>query len=319
MPDFAVFLDAKFDLDERSLAADVRRACFDALADRDRLRCLDVGAGTGAMARRLLDAGPAARSVEIVLLDRDEGLLARARETLAADLARRGLSVFRGEDTSRLDAHDGHRRIGLRFDCCDVGDFEPRAGERYDVVTAHAFMDIVPMRPLLPRIADWLAPRGLFYATSNYDGATALFPMYADEAFEGELLRRYDASMEARRVGGEPTGGMHSGRRLHAMLPDAGFEILAWGSSDWNIVPQHGRLRRGDAVVVAVLLDAIERENQAHCDAHRLAAWRRDRCALAEAGRLGAIVHQIDVLAVRAPSPPAPASKDDATGLTAFR
>src|SRR5690606_26106320 len=168
--------------------------------------------------------------------------------------------------------------------------------------TAHAFLDLVPMQPLLDRISGWLAPDGLLYATLNYDGGTALFPRYADTAFEERLLERYDASMEERRIDGEPTGGARSGRRLHAMLPQAGFEVVAYASSDWNAVPHGGRLRASDEVVVSVLLEALRRENEAHCDRERLAAWHRDRRALLQAGRLGAIVHQIDVLAVLSPA-----------------
>ncbi|MCD6681225.1 MAG: class I SAM-dependent methyltransferase [Burkholderiaceae bacterium] len=316
MPDFADFLDAKFDLDERSLAADVRRDCFDAIAQRDRLRCLDIGSGTGAMPLRLLDGCTGVRSIDIVALDRDERLLARARRKLAAYLQQRGFDRLHGNE-DRLEARDAHRRIGLHFRCCDVARFEPRAGERYDLVTAHAFMDLVPMRPLLARIADWLAPGGLFYATLNYDGQTTLFPSYADEAFEAALLRRYDQSMEERRVGDQPTGGAWSGRRLHARLSEAGFDVLAWGSSDWNLVPRRGQLRGSDEVVLAVLLGALKRENEAHCDARRLDAWHRDRCLQLGAGRLGAIVHQIDVLAVRLPTPPTIAGRE-ASGLTAF-
>jgi SAM-dependent methyltransferase len=319
VPDFADFLDAKFDLDERSLAADVRRDCFDAIAQRDSLRCLDIGTGTGAMALRLLDACTGVRSVDVVALDCDERLLARARTKLAAHLAQRGFDRLDGSDDDRFDAHHAHRRVGLRFACCDVGRFEPRAGERYDLVTAHAFMDLVPMRPLLARIADWLAPGGLFYATLNYDGETTLFPLYEDEALESALLRRYDASMEERRVAdGQPTGGARSGRRLHALLPEAGFDVVAWGSSDWNVVPRHGHLREGDAVVLSVLLEALKRENDAHCDARRLEAWHRVRCTQLEAGRLGAIVHQIDVLAVRASTPSTTADYKGSAGLTAF-
>lgn len=323
MPDFADFLDAKFDLDERSLAGDVRDQCFRRLARRSRLRCLDLGSGTGAMLRRLLDAEFPAEFLELVALDRDPALLTRARAALIALLVRRGFAVRdpapgpSSGDPDRIEANDGRRHVGLRFVCCDVSDFEPHTGERYDLVTAHAFLDLVPMRPLLERISGWLAPGGLLYATLNYDGGTALFPQYAEAELEERLLDRYDASMEERRVDGNPTGGARSGRRLHAMLPQAGFEVVAYASSDWNAVPHGGELRAGDAVVVSVLLEALRRENEAHCDRERLAAWYRDRRAVLQAGRLGAIVHQIDVLAGLAPAVPGEKSAEPSAGLTA--
>lgn len=314
MPDFGDFLEAKFALDERSLARDVRGAWL-AMLQRDALRCLDIGTGTGAMVRRLLDAVPAASSIEVVALDRDSGILARARASMRAHLSRRGFEQH--DEADGIEAHDARRRVHLRFACSDILQFEPQPGDRYDLVTAHAFMDLVPMRPLLERIAGWLSPGGLFYATLNYDGETVLLPPHADAAFEESLLARYDASMEERRVEGSPTGGARSGRRLHALLDEAGFEILACASSDWNAVPHHGRLRDGDAVVLSVLLDALRRECEPHVDRARLAAWYDERRALLAAGRLGAIVHQIDLLAV-APSRRADALPDTPGGLTAF-
>lgn len=323
MPDFADFLDAKFDLDERSLAPEVRRGCFTRLARRDRLRCLDLGSGTGAMLRRVLDAQLPARDIELVALDRDPYLLALARARLAAFLCGRGF-VVRDEpassahDDARIEASDGRRRVGLRFACREAERFEPQPGERFDLVTAHAFLDLVPMRPLLEGIAGWLAADGLLWATLNYDGGTALFPPYADAAFETRLLERYDASMEERRVDGRPTGGARSGRRLHAMLPQAGFAIVAYASSDWNAVPHDdGRVRVDDAVVVSVLLEALLRENESHCEHERLRAWYLDRRRLQQARRLGAIVHQIDVLAALAPALAADDPDDPAVGLTA--
>jgi hypothetical protein len=73
--EFADYLEAKFPLDERSLNADVRQACFERLGrKRGVLHCLDVGTGTGAMVRRLIDSGLHA-SFHITALDRDASLL----------------------------------------------------------------------------------------------------------------------------------------------------------------------------------------------------------------------------------------------------
>ncbi len=320
MSDFAEFLDAKFDLDERSLARDVRNECFTRLAARARLRCLDLGSGTGAMIRRLIDADLPSGSLEFVALDRDPALLERARAALAALLTDRGFALRNAapdDNADRIEASDGRHHVAVRFACCDADDFEPDSGERYDLVTAHTFLDLVPMRPLLERISGWLAPGGLLYATLNYDGETAFFPQYADAELEQRLLERYDASMEERRLDGQPTGGARSGRRLHTMLPQAGFEVVAYASSDWNAVPHGGRLRAADAVVLSVLLEALRRENEAHCDPERLAAWYRDRRGLLEAGRLGAIVHQIDILSVLASASPGEESAEPSAGLTA--
>lgn len=54
---FAEYLGAKFDLDQRSLNREVGEALRQALNRLPKVECLDVGAGIGATARRLLQHG----------------------------------------------------------------------------------------------------------------------------------------------------------------------------------------------------------------------------------------------------------------------
>lgn len=178
-------------------------------------------------------------------------------------------------------------------------EFEPDRPGRYDAVIAQAVMDLLPPGLMAERIAGWLGPGGLFYASLNYDGGTALFPEYRDTGLERRILAAYDASMERRRVWGLASGGARSGRRLHGALRAAGLTILSFGSSDWNVVPARGRYPEGEAVVLAELLGLIlgEAERSGEFGASELAAWQRERTARLGAGDLGLIVHQIDLVA----------------------
>ena len=54
---FAEYLEAKFALDERSLNREVRKAFVGALGSLPQILCLDPGAGTCAMSRRVLQNG----------------------------------------------------------------------------------------------------------------------------------------------------------------------------------------------------------------------------------------------------------------------
>jgi SAM-dependent methyltransferase len=295
---FADYLEAKFALDERSLNAEVRRVCIERLAARrGGLRWLDVGTGTGAMVRRLLERLPSL-SLEITALDRDAGVLDVASSTIRAQLERLGHRT-RADRTS-IEAESPSRRARVDFRCCALFDFEPVRRAPCDLITAHAFMDVVPIAPALRRFSEWLTPGGLLYTTLNYDGDTVLFPVYGDERFESRILDQYDASMESRRVQGESTGGARSGRRLHSLLSGTGFDVIAYGSSDWNITPREGTYRDQDADVLRALLACIHAEAERHpeIDRYTLDMWYSHRSAQLVSAELGMIVHQLDILAV---------------------
>lgn len=292
---FADYLAAKYPLDQRSLNRAVKQRLLAATAGRASLRCLDVGTGGGAMLRRLLE------SVEVphlllTGLDQQAELLRGAAHSLEQWLRAQGYAVT--PTPTGLCAQRAERRVELAWVCAGLMEFSPAPGS-FDLITAHAVMDIVPLQPSVRRFAEWLTAGGLLYTTLNYDGDTALLPPYADAAFEDALLAGYDASMEQRRVEGLMTGGCRSGRRLHAALLEQGFAVAAYGSSDWNITPLDGAYRDADAVCLRALLDFIRAEGEAACcDAEALRAWYATRQRQIATAQLGMIVHQLDLLAV---------------------
>ncbi len=290
---FAEYLEAKFDLDERSLNRDVRAALLEMLRQMPEIRCLDVGAGTGATARRLLAAG-IATPLSLTALDRDPALLELARADAAARLRSMGRTAF--IEAGEIHA-GGEPATAMRFVACSLRDYRPE--HACNLITAHAFLDIVPLADALRRFAACLEPGGLLHASLNYDGETTLLPAGEDPAFEASLLAHYHDTMEQRRVDGQATGGAHCGRRLYALLPQHGFEILACGSSDWSITPHLGEYRGGDATCLRALLDMIGGEAQrcGRFDAERLARWREDRRHCLRQRRLGLVAHQLDLLA----------------------
>lgn len=292
---FEDYLDAKFPLDERSLNRDVRTLFESFLRSHAELRILDMGCGNGASLRRLLRAGLNGR-IEMNGVDRDAGLLQRARERLAQDLE---VTDFEVSTSAELVlARRNREAITLSFTVADLASYQPAEPGRYDAVIAQALMDLLPLERMVERIRSWLAPAGLFYASLNYDVGTVLYPLYPDLEFETDLLEAYDTSME-RLLDGLPCGGAHSGRRLHAALSNAGFDILALGSSDWNIAPYCGAYRDEDQRCLAALLDMIHGEGQrsGRFQPQQLDDWLSHRRAQLEDSRLSLIIHQIDLVA----------------------
>jgi SAM-dependent methyltransferase len=290
---FADFLEAKFALDERSLNGAVRGAFLAALHSLPQIHCLDVGAGTCATLRRLLNSG-LTTPLFLTALDRDPGLLDIARHDAEGWLRALGLEPCIEGDGIRTQ---GKRRTEIGFAAGELKDYRP--DRHYNVITAHSFLDLVPLSEVLRLFAAWLQPGGYLYASLNYDGHTTLVGTYDDAALEARLLGHYNHTMERRRVDGQATGGAYCGRRLYGLLPEFGFDIIAHGSSDWNISPFEGEYRDEDAVCLKALLEMIWGEGQSSAlfNQSELYCWREDRLRLLQQRRLGLTIRQVDLLA----------------------
>jgi SAM-dependent methyltransferase len=307
--DVAAYLEAKATIDGPSLNPGML-ARFRRLLEADPSpRLLDLGTGTGAMLRRLLGFELRGRPL-LCGLDREQACLELAAARIAEELASRKYRVQSasqaGACQSAVHRVQGEREGQLLEVRLAAGDLLapdallPFEEARFGFVTAHAFLDLLPLRPALAVVRGALRPGGVFYATSNYDGATALLPPYGDESFEEALLSTYDRSMETRRVGGARTGGALSGRRLYGALERSGFRLAAAGSSDWNVLPEQGRHEAGPARFLKSILGMIAAEgSRAALDPGTLRSWYDDRISAVDAGRLGLVAHQLDLLAVR--------------------
>ncbi len=291
--ELARYLEAKALLDQRSLNPQVFAALREVLSGFPEAEVVDLGTGTGAMLRRLALAtsNPA---LVLIGVEREAVLAEAAVGYCWQALTAAGWEC--GPTESGFEARRGRCWRRFRFVHADCRKFNPNAP--CQLVCAHTFMDLVPPARILTQVADWLSPGGLFYATCNYDGGTTLFPGYSDPALEAELLVCYDRSMELRRLDGEATGGALCGRRLHQALVTGGWEILCFGSSDWNLTPLRGGYRDADDVVLEALLAMIRSEAKG-LDPKALEDWHRERLDQLRAGRLGLIIHQLDFLAAR--------------------
>lgn len=294
--ELADYLEAKALLDRRSLNPEVWETFLQALAPYSDAEVVDLGTGTGAMMRRL---ALAASNPDMVLtgVEREAALVEVAIDRCRVALTSADWNCRAVEEGFEAERSEYRRRF--RFVRADCLEFEPDAPCR--AVCAHTFMDLVPPARILAHVAAWLAPGGLLYATCNYDAGTTLFPAHSDPALEAELLACYDRSMENRRWQGEATGGAYSGRRLHGALAAGGWRILAYGSSDWNLTPIRDGYRDDDAGVLAALLEMIHGEGRSsgQFSERKLTHWRRERLDQLRSGRLGLIIHQLDMLAAR--------------------
>jgi SAM-dependent methyltransferase len=294
---FIRYLEAKKDLDDRSLNRQVREVLARSLAEKggaSPCRVLEVGCGLGVMLERLLDWR--------LLPDAAYTGIDLNPECLAAAGARfRQRAALRGTELTLEAGRFRWRQEGLRlsaeFEAIDLFHFLQREQGRrhWDLIMAHAFLDLVDLEATLPGLLGLLAPGGLCYFTLNFDGATILEPAI-DPGLDRLIETLYHDSMDRRRVDGQPAGSSHTGRRLLTQLPAAGAAVLAAGSSDWVVFPGPGGYPGNEAYFLHFIIHTIRQALEGHPElpAAAFRAWVEERQAQIERQELSYIAHQLD-------------------------
>lgn len=274
---FPRYLAAKKSVDDRALNRLVWSRLAEALAQQQQEQAvpqvLEIGAGIGTMAERVSEWG----------------LLERARYTALdgeaenVEAARKRLSGWRGGD--------------LRLEHADVFTFSARPEEQraYDLLIAHAVLDLFDIPRALPQFLRPLRPGGLCYFTINFDSAT-IFEPTVDPALDGLIESLYHRSMDERITDGKPSGDSRSGRHLFHLLPAAGVDILAAGSSDWVVHSLGGHYPQDEAYFLHCILHFVESTLTGHPELDQTAftRWLAVRRAQIAQSELVYIAHQID-------------------------
>jgi SAM-dependent methyltransferase len=232
---------------------------------------------------------------EYVALDADPAHLPIAARRLEAWAGEHGaLWTASADDTWRIDGQG--TQLEIRWVTASLfADALPDAP--FDVLLAHAFLDLVDLDRALARLLPRLRPGGLFLFTLNFDGLTAFLP--EDEpALDRAIVEAYHATMDARRDDGRPAGSSRTGRHLLAELPRRGAEMLAAGASDWIIFPGWDGYDRDEEIVLETMVGFVEESlgREPAFDRSSLSRWVARRRRQIKSGELIFLAHQIDVL-----------------------
>jgi hypothetical protein len=279
------YLAAKKSVDDRALnrgvLAELRR-----LLPPGEPRILEVGAGLGTMVARLLGWGVLVAG-EYTLLDVDGRLLRDACTWLT------GWANDQGFRTEALP--DGLRvgNLRVRLVEAELGSYlEAGSGEPADVLIGHAFLDLVDVPAVLPRLLRLLVPGGAYWFTVAFDGESVFQP---DHPGDEQILGAYHGSMEARERYGRPAGESRTGRHLFGHLAAAGAPPLAAGSSDWVVHPgPDGGYPDDESYFVECILATIEGAVSGLVPPAELADWMATRRGQLARGELVYLAHQLD-------------------------
>jgi SAM-dependent methyltransferase len=294
------YLAAKKILDDRALNLRVYGSLAQAvnhLPGGAPLKVLEIGGGIGTMVERLMDWGLLTDAI-YTTVDRHPDHVKEARARLQRYALDRGFQVASGEQAELIISHPPHC-LRLSFESVDFFDFAPRVQGQaaWDLLIAHAFLDLVDLSAALPLLLSLLRPGGLFYFTLNFDGAT-IFEPPLDPDLDRQIATLYHRAMDERRGPGRPSGHSQTGRRLLNSIPPAGGRVLCAGSSDWVVFPGPKGYSEDEAYFLHFIIETIRQalEDHPHLEKERFSDWLAQRHAQVDQGRLIFIAHQLDLL-----------------------
>jgi SAM-dependent methyltransferase len=295
---FQRYLTAKRTVDDRALNQRVWKALEERLTALEGLPGIDIielGGGVGTMFERMVEWGLLS-NVRYTLVDEANENIRAARDRITAWAGRQGLRCAVEGDQLHLKGTGSDFHFVARE--AEMGAFlRAHEGRQWDLLVAHAFLDLLDVPKALPWLRSALKPGGLMYLTINFDGLTAFEPLL-DFDLDERIVSLYHRSMDERVTGGQPSGDSRTGRRLFTWLPAAGLRILEAGSSDWTVYATDGRYRGDEAYFLRFILGFFWQSLRDRPELERgeLEGWLAARLSQIEHGELVFIAHQIDFL-----------------------
>ncbi|ETW95427.1 MAG: hypothetical protein ETSY1_30690, partial [Candidatus Entotheonella factor] len=192
---FTRYLTAKRTVDARALNWHVWQQLLSVLktaSARQPLHILELGAGIGSMAERLLCADGLA-----VAIDADSEAIAQGHRDAQQWATAAGFQYSATSTGGRLQR--GHQDTALHLETIDLFDFiaQTREQRTWDLLVAHALLDLLDLPTALPALFSVLAPGGLFYFPITFDGASILEPAI-DPPYDAQIEALYHATMDQR-------------------------------------------------------------------------------------------------------------------------
>ncbi|MCK5314410.1 MAG: methyltransferase [Anaerolineales bacterium] len=294
---FTRYLAAKKSVDDRALNKnvwDTLRNSSSNSTSKQPIRVLEVGAGIGTMIERMLERELLTHA-HYTAIDAENENISFAHHRLNRWASEHAYQVTQSNKKLTLKRPGG--QIEIELEAIDLFDFVAReAGHRsWDLLVAHAFLDLVDIPTTLPKMFSLLQKDGLYYFTLNFDGLTLLEPVI-DPVLDTLIQDLYHQTMDARVINGKPAGDSRSGSHLFKHLMGSGTHILDAGASDWIIFPGQDGYQKDEAFFLHFIIHTIHNALSGHpeLDHAQFEAWVSKRHSQVERAELVFIAHQLD-------------------------
>lgn len=289
------YLDGKKPIDDRSLNRNVFETLRSNLDGRGELKVLELGSGIGTMVARGLEWGLLDRA-EYTAVDLSPENAAFAPRYLGRWGASTGYRVERnGHQTVEL-SRDG-QRVRVRLCTADALKFVSEQKEKWDLLIAHSFLDLIDVSSNLGSLLGLLRPGGMFYFSLVFDGLTALRPAI-DPEWDERIMCTYHRNMDRRTNSSKKYRSCETGRQvLDLLTSDSDVDLLSAGSSDWTVCPRSGSYTDEERAFLKFILQtmfgALKEEGE---EEEVLRRWLELRYEHIDSGKLIYIAHQIDMV-----------------------
>lgn len=292
------YLAAKKAVDDESLNQKVLSALdkkINMMVSDEDVKILEVGAGIGSMLERFIQWDLLSSKSSYTAIEIDEKKVETGEKRLKEPAEDDEYNIHQNEDKIILDKSE--KKFTIQFKNADAFEFIQDKSETYDLLIAHAFLDLVELDKALPRLLSTLKPDGLFYFPITFDGVTTFRPEI-DSSLEAKIEHVYHENMGRRDKGNIMGGDSRTGSSLVYQLTSINAEIISAGSSDWVVYPD--RNGYSDDVsyflhhIIHLVSNSVERSDQ--ISSEKLERWTEIRHQQIENEELIYIAHQMDLL-----------------------
>ncbi len=297
---FVRYLSAKKTVDDRALNKNVWQnlvRASSAASGPEPLRVLEIGAGIGTMVERAVEWG-LIDTAEYLAIDSMAENISEAATRIPVWAASHGYTVVDLDPRTTLIGTDD-RRVRVSFQATDVFDFigTDAADSPWDLLIANAFLDLVDVPRVLPKLFSLIRPGGLFYFSVTFDGCT-IFQPEIDPVLDAQIEALYHENMDRRIVNGRLSGDSRTGRHFFHHVMNAGARILDAGASDWVVFPGPEGYPADEAYFLHFIVHTVGNALRGHPDLDAVAfdQWIHERHVQVEQRQLVYIAHQMDFL-----------------------
>jgi SAM-dependent methyltransferase len=295
---FIRFLNAKKSVDDRSLNQHVWGSLATAVKTlqekNGELKILEIGSGTGTMLQRILETRLIEKG-DYTGLDISNEHLSEARNKIFTFASNNGYEVLDSGNSHILNKES--HQVRVTFKRYDLYEFleEGQGQHSFDLLIAHAFLDLINLSRTLPHLFTLLRVGGIFYFSGNYDGAI-IFEPKLDPEMDDYIENHYQRSMDERITYGRITGDRLAGRHLFCLLRKVGAVLIDAGSSDWIVFSSDKGYRSDEAYFLHYVINSVEKtlSSSPDLDKEKFLNWIQERHSQVRCGELALIAHQLD-------------------------